>query len=503
MPAYDRAAARGARPALGTRASKSRSCARAEEPLLRPGAVRLRPAPLRRDDPRRVRLSRPRLRRRLRRRLEDVRALLERPSNPEPERPDRLRALVRKTPRRRLRRRLEDVRALLERPSNPEPGRPLSRSTEAIFITEMERPRPGVRLAVKDLFDTAGLRTTYGSAIFAEHVPQRTAEAVVRLEAAGYANVGKTNLHEFAYGVTSENPHYGAVPNPRAEGRIAGGSSGGSAAALAAGLADAALGSDSAGSIRIPAACCGVVGFKPSFGLVPIDGCFPLAASFDHAGPMACDVAECVRMMEALVPEFEPTDVELSELRVAVAWLDEADPLVRTRVDEAAALVLNRGEVELTVPDREEWGAAFRREVVESHAGLYPERAEDYGDDVRRSLEAAYELTDREVIAAERLRERLRDEVRETVDGFDLLLTPTLPCVAPLYGRGTRTVLTRLTALFNLTGWPALALPCGPAEEGLPASVQLAAPTGHDALVLAAGAALERALSREQGHPNE
>jgi aspartyl-tRNA(Asn)/glutamyl-tRNA(Gln) amidotransferase subunit A len=371
----------------------------------------------------------------------------------------------------------------------------ISPSTDGIFIAQVESPSPGRRLAVKDLFDTAGLRTTYGSAIFADHVPARTAESVLLLEAAGYANVGKANLHEFAYGVTSENPHYGRVPNPLAEGRIAGGSSGGSAAALAAGLAVAALGSDSAGSIRIPAACCGVVGFKPSFGLVPIDGCFPLAPSFDHAGPMARDVAECARMMEGLVPGFERVDVELSDLLVGVAWLEEADPLVRTRVEEAAAKFPNRRELALAVPDRELWGAAFRREVLESHAGLYPERAEDYGDDVRRSLEAATDLTDGEVQAARRLREHLREEVPAALAEVDLLLTPTLPCVAPPYGQGSRTVLTKLTALFNLTGWPALALPCGPAEDGLPASVQLAAPTGEDALVLAAGEALEQALS--------
>jgi aspartyl-tRNA(Asn)/glutamyl-tRNA(Gln) amidotransferase subunit A len=372
------------------------------------------------------------------------------------------------------------------------PGLALS---NAIFITEVESPPPGRRLAVKDLFDTAGVRTTYGSAIFADHVPGRTAEAVRLLEAADYVDVGKANLHEFAYGVTSENPHYGTVPNPRAEGRIAGGSSGGSAAALAAGLADAALGSDSAGSIRIPAACCGVVGFKPTFGLVPIDGCFPLAPSFDHAGPMATDVAECVRMMETLVPGFERVDVALSDLRVGVAWLAEADPLVYARMEEAAAKFPNRCELALSVPDRERWGAVFRREVVESHAGLYPERGEDYGDDVRRSLEAGSELTDTEVEAARRLRERLRDEVPELLEGCDLLLTPTLPCVAPPLGHGSRTVLTKLTALFNLIGWPALALPCGRAEHGLPASVQLAAPAGQDALVLGAAAALERALA--------
>jgi Asp-tRNA(Asn)/Glu-tRNA(Gln) amidotransferase A subunit family amidase len=210
---------------------------------------------------------------------------------------------------------------------------------------------------------------------------------------------------------------------------------------------------------------------------------------------MARDVSECARMMEALVPDFEPTQVEPADVVVGVAWLDEADPLVRARVQEAAAKFPNRRELALGVPDREQWGAAFRREALESHAGLFPERAEDYGDDVRNSLEGATELTEREVEAARWLRERLRDEVPEALAGVDLLLTPTLPCVAPKYGEGNRMVLTRLTALFNLIGWPALALPCGPAEDGLPASVQLAAPPDEDALVLAAGSALERALT--------
>src|SRR5436853_4624041 len=173
---------------------------------------------------------------------------------------------------------------------------------DGIFLAVPEQPGDGIRLAVKDLFDTAGLTTTYGSAIFADHVPATTATAVARLEDAGYVDVGKTNLHEFAYGITSQNPHYGTVPNPSAPGRSAGGSSGGSAAALAAGLADAALGTDTGGSIRIPAAYCGVVGFKPTYGLVSLEGCWPLAPSYDHAGPMARTVSECVAMMEALVP---------------------------------------------------------------------------------------------------------------------------------------------------------------------------------------------------------
>src|SRR5436309_2298150 len=157
----------------------------------------------------------------------------------------------------------------------------------SIFLARPDQPADGIPMAVKDLFDTRGLVTTYGSIVFENHVPARSAEAVARLEAAGYATVGKTNLHEFAYGISSQNPHFGTVPNPVAPGRLAGGSSGGSAAALRAASADAALGTDSGGSIRIPAAWCGVVGFKPSHGLVTLDGCFPLAASFDHAGPMA------------------------------------------------------------------------------------------------------------------------------------------------------------------------------------------------------------------------
>ena len=157
-----------------------------------------------------------------------------------------------------------------------------------------------------------------------------------RLEGAGYANVGKANLHEFAYGTTSLNVHFGAVPNPIAADRIAGGSSGGSAAALVARLAEAALGTDSGGSIRIPSACCGTVGLKPTYGLVPLEGCFPLAPSFDHAGPMARDVAGCTAMMHALAPGLEEHGLEsLEEVRVGVAWLEQADPGVRERVRAA------------------------------------------------------------------------------------------------------------------------------------------------------------------------
>lgn len=358
-------------------------------------------------------------------------------------------------------------------------------------------PETGIRLAVKDLFDTEGLVTTYGSAIFADHVPDQTAEAVRRLEVAGYANVGKTNLHEFAYGTTSHNPHFGAVPNPLAPGRVAGGSSGGSAAALAAGLAEAALGTDSGGSIRIPAACCGVVGFKPSYGLVPLDGVFPLAPSFDHAGPMAREVAICRRMTEALVPGFEPARLEaLEELVVGVAWTDQADTLVRDRVERAASLFPRRRPLELPLPEGV-W-AVFMREVADVHRELFAEHGELYGENVAAKIARCLEVTDGDYEAGLRRLEEYRERALEALSSVDLAVTPTLPCVAPpveLDEIELRDVLIRFTRPFNALGAPALAIPCGPAEDGLPASVQLAGRPGDDARVLAAGELLERALA--------
>jgi aspartyl-tRNA(Asn)/glutamyl-tRNA(Gln) amidotransferase subunit A len=351
----------------------------------------------------------------------------------------------------------------------------------------------GIRLGVKDLFDTAGLVTTYGSAIFGEHVPKRTAEAVRRLETAGYAVVGKTNLHEFAYGITSENPHYGAVVNPIASDRIPGGSSGGSAAALAAGLCEGALGTDSAGSIRIPAACCGIVGFKPTHGLVPLEGCWPLAPSFDTGGPMARDVAGCVAMIEALVPGFALEDVELERLTVAIAWLERADPLVRARVEAAAALFPLRKTLDLPLLQEETY-PVFMREAALVHAELFAEHANLYGDNVRTKIERCLAVTDEQYERALAARERYTASFLAASSEVDLVLTPTLECVAPPTGIGDlalRERLIRLTYPFNTVGWPALALPCGAAEDGLPASVSLAGPRGADALVLTAGRAIE------------
>jgi aspartyl-tRNA(Asn)/glutamyl-tRNA(Gln) amidotransferase subunit A len=368
---------------------------------------------------------------------------------------------------------------------------------DGVWITELSADAPpGRRLAVKDLFDTAGIRTTYGSAVFADHVPEVSAPAVQLLEDAGWVDVGKANLHEFAYGTTSQNLHYGTVPNPVAPGRSAGGSSGGSAAALALGLADGALGTDTGGSIRIPSAWCGTAGFKPTFGLVPIGGVFPLAPTFDHAGPMAVDVPGCVALMRHLAPALEVRELEsLEEVSVAVTWTDRAEPGVRSRVEATAALFPRRRTVE--VPFAEAIGPAFMREVGDVHRELYDEQAELYGENIRGKIERCIALGDGEAGGAQRERERYRQLVPELLGDADLLVTPTMAMTAPPADTDEpvrRGDYTRFTFPFNALGWPALALPCSTDENGRPVSVQIVGRAGADALVLGAGLALERAL---------
>jgi aspartyl-tRNA(Asn)/glutamyl-tRNA(Gln) amidotransferase subunit A len=322
-------------------------------------------------------------------------------------------------------------------------------------------------------------------------------------------DVGKTNLHEFAYGITSENPHFGTVPNPVAPGRIAGGSSGGSAAALAAELADAALGTDSGGSIRIPAACCGVVGFKPSYDLVATGGCFPLAPSFDHVGPMARTVEECEAMLRVLAPGFEPVELEsLAGVRAGIANIEDADLLVAARMREAAG---HFGGVRAVSADvitpgegvRERVSELFQFEVATVHRELYAEHSDLYGEDVAAKIERCLEVPEAAASAGVAARESYRERCLELVGEVDLLLTPTIPCVAPPVGIGDRVLRPRLihyTFPFNALGWPALALPCGPAEDGLPASVQIVGRPGDDALVLAAGRVLSSLVRGNPAH---
>jgi len=329
---------------------------------------------------------------------------------------------------------------------------------DAVWITKLEDGPAGRRLAVKDLFDTAGVRTTYGSAVFGDHVPARSAPVVAELEARGYVDVGKTNLHEFAYGVTSQNLHYGVVPNPRHPSLTAGGSSGGSAAALVLGEADVALGTDTGGSIRIPAACCDIVGFKPTYGFWSTAGVFPLAPSFDHAGPMARDVAGCSELLGLDVP-----DVALDEIAIARAWSDDAT------IDFPTAKAV--------VP-------AFMREVAEVHRELYAEHGDLYGENVRGKIERCLAVSEAERDAAERARAELRERAEEALAGFDLLVTPVLSGPVPpldCVEVEVRAAMTLYTFPFNALGWPALAL----------GNTQIVGRPGADALVLAAGRALE------------
>jgi len=334
----------------------------------------------------------------------------------------------------------------------------------------------GVPFAPKDLFDTAGMRTTYGSAVFADHVPTRTGGAVQRLLDAGAVIVGKANLHEFAWGVTSKNPFYGTVGNPRRKGRVAGGSSGGSAAALAAGLAALSIGTDTGGSIRIPSFACGTAGFKPSHGLVPIDGCFPLAPCFDHAGPMARTMEECALALEVLadVPRPHP---RLAGLRIGVLEsIADMDRLEDSGADcEETAL-----------PPWEHALPIFAVECAYTHRDLYTEHREQYSDDLRAKLAPGFELpavTYRALwdeVAA--WRERCNRELH-----FDVLVSPTISGELPLVEEEeTPEYRARVTARvrpFNWLGWPSATTRDGVMFSGR-----------SDATVLAAALAWEREL---------
>jgi Asp-tRNA(Asn)/Glu-tRNA(Gln) amidotransferase A subunit family amidase len=359
---------------------------------------------------------------------------------------------------------------------------------DGIWLARPDVVGAGTPVAIKDLLDTAGLTTTYGSALFVDHVPTESAESVKRLEAAGYAVAGKTNLHEFAYGISSQNPHFGTVPNPAFPGRLAGGSSGGSAAAVAAGDVELALGTDSAGSIRIPAAWCGVVGFKPTYGRVPVDGCFPLAPSWDVVGPIASTVEGCEELMRALVPNFPSDNLSqaLSELEVGVAWLDEAEPGVRAGVAAAAEHFPRRRDVAL--PLAPAGRADFMREVADVHRALFPGNEDMYGENVRGKIERCLAVTDADAAADARENDDYRERFAAACAGIDLVVTPTVPCGPPPADSDElklRLPATEFTYPFSLLGWPALALP---------PYVQLVARPGQDGLVLAAGRLLASLL---------
>ena len=390
---------------------------------------------------------------------------------------------------------------------------------------EIRGPLAGVPIALKDLFDTAGVRTTAGSKFFADRVPERDALVVERLREAGAIVLGKLNMHEWALGVTNANPHYGACHNPASLDRITGGSSGGSAAALAAGMCVGALGSDTGGSIRIPASLCGIVGLKPTYGRVSTTGVVPLSWSLDHVGPMARRVTD-VALMLGVIAGWDPTDAGSANVPVddyvtglddgAAGWrigvvadesLGEVEPDVRAAFRAAVDALVSDGTVaeEFAVPDLADAARLNGLMTTADAATFHRERIErspdGFGQDVLTRLRrgAAYGATDyadarrRQTI----LRHQFSSWFKEHGGPYDVVMLPSTPCVAPriagLDAVVMAPILTRLTAPFNLTGLPALSVPGGVDSEGLPIGLQIVGAPWAERRVLRAGHALERA----------
>src|SRR5438067_9295831 len=370
----------------------------------------------------------------------------------------------------------------------------------------------GVPIAIKDLFATRSVRTTGGSKILDQWIPAKDAAAVARLRAAGAVIFGKTNLHEFAYGVTTANPWWGIARNPHDDDRIPGGSSGGSAIATVAGMAAAALGSDTGGSIRIPASLCGCVGLKPTFGAVPLDGAIPLGWSLDHAGPLTRTVDDAGVLLDVLSggdAGRKSRRAPTRGLRVGVlkgSIVENLQPAVSRQVDAAAAALRRRGlrVREVAIPEMR-WTVAtqlvtLRAEASALHARWIRAQPRAYGADVRTRLQLGSLVAGADYVLAQRMRARIRAAMADVFHDIDVLLLPSTPIVAPVVGE--RTVrwrsgeepvdgaLVRLTAPFNLTGLPALSVPFGEAA-GLPIGMQVVGQWDDEARVLAVGRLLE------------
>jgi aspartyl-tRNA(Asn)/glutamyl-tRNA(Gln) amidotransferase subunit A len=365
-----------------------------------------------------------------------------------------------------------------------------------------QAPLLGVPVAVKDLFATAGVRTTAGSRILRDWVPRRDAAAVARLRQAGAVLVGKTNLHEFAYGVTTSNPHWGVARNPWDPSRTPGGSSGGSAIAVVTGMCAGALGSDTGGSIRIPAALTGCVGLKPTYGAVPLGGCVPLAWSLDHAGPITRRVEDAGLLFEVLAGRPAPSRQRRDGLRIGILrgeLVEDVDPDVRSAVD-AALFALRKDSVqvrEIRLPELALSVAAqlvtLRSEASAVHHRWLRSRKRSYGRDVLLRLQLGALIPAIDYVFAQRARDRLLTALARCFERVDVIALPTTPILAPRIGErvhrwktGSEPIegaLVRLTLPFNLTGAPAISVPCAIAR-GLPVGLQLAGAWGDEGSVL-------------------
>ncbi len=390
-------------------------------------------------------------------------------------------------------------------------------------------PLYGIPIAVKDLYDTKGIRTTGGSRFFADHIPQEDAFVIQKIKRAGGRIIGKTNTHEIALGVTNNNPHYGACKNPWDITRTPGGSSGGSAVAVATDMAMAAIGTDTGGSIRIPAALCGLVGLKPTYGRVSLRGILPLSWNLDHAGPITHKVEDAALMLQVMggYDELDPTSMKtlpgdyyshlrdnIKERKFALAigdYVEKADSEILEAVRNAASILEEQGafiEEEnmdflkeaafanglMTQAD----GAAFHRERLKEHPDWF-------GADVRQRLETGAALTSTEYILARRTQAETRRRLELFFEEYDVLLLPTTPIPAPVL-EGENAVerarqLTRFTAPFNLTGLPALSVPCGFTKEGLPIGLQIVSRAWNESGALRAGYAFQQATEWHMRKP--
>lgn len=401
-----------------------------------------------------------------------------------------------------------------------EPGESTRRETRRAQQRLARRdgaPLLGAPIAVKDLFKTRGIRTTGGSRILRTWVPAADAAVVARLRAAGAVVFGKTNLHEFAYGVTTANPWWGIARNPHDPERSPGGSSGGSAIAVVTGMAAAALGSDTGGSIRIPAALCGCVGLKPTYGAIPLSGTIPLGWSLDHAGPLTRTVDDAGLLFDVLSGTSRWQSMRRQgaratrRTRVGVirgGIVKPAQPAILRELDRVARQLRREGLAvrDIEIPDLK-WTVAtqlvtLRAEASAAHARWFRSRPRDYGRDTRIRLQLGALVSGSDYLLAQRTRTRIREAVSRAFETVDVLLLPTTPISAPVIG--TRSVrwssetepvdgaLVRLTAPFNLTGLPALSVPGRPDDGGLPIGLQVVGRWNDEGRVLAVGQLIEK-----------
>lgn len=384
-------------------------------------------------------------------------------------------------------------------------------------------PLHGIPIAFKDLIDTAGTRTTSASALHENRVPTEDAEVVRKLREAGAVIIGKNNLHEFAYGGSSLVSHFGDIHNAWDAARIAGGSSGGSATAVAAGLCYGSIGTDTAGSIREPAALCGCVGLKPTYGRVSSRGVIPLSSSLDHVGPLTTTVEDAAIVLQAIAG-YDPADASSAEapvsdyvsilkedakkLRVGVprdCFFDDLDPEVASALGHALAgirtLVTDVKDVSLEVPTDRSLQAA---ESYAYHADNIAKSPELYQPETLRRIRTGEKITAADYIERRRELESARRRIREAFVDVDVLVTPTTPFPAPTIAelkatpealRPAELKLLRNTRPFNVWGLPAISVPCGFTESGLPIGLQIAGPHWREDLVLRLAHAYEQATA--------